>query len=232
LYPSIVFNRHIQNDLLLYFRWFKTHTENGGEMLVGYARTSTLEQVAGFEAQKRELQQLGCTKIFSEQVSSVAERAELDRAIDFIREGDTFVVTKIDRLARSMADLMTIIARIKAKGAALRIVELSLDTGTATGELILNILGSVAQFERKMMLERQKEGIAKAKKEGLYKGRQATAQALAGEVLALSAEGLGVSQIMERINTTKSKSGKQRIGVTSVYNIIAAHRRDQELATA
>jgi DNA invertase Pin-like site-specific DNA recombinase len=198
-------------------------------MPVGYARTSTLEQVAGFEAQKRELQQLGCTKIFAEQVSSVAERAELDRAIDYVREGDTFVVTKIDRLARSMADLMAIIARIKAKGAALRIVELSLDTGTATGELILNILGSVAQFERKMMLERQKEGIAKAKKEGLYKGRQATAQALAADVLALKALGLGVSQIVEKINATPAKSGNKRIGVSSVYNIIAADRETKQL---
>jgi DNA invertase Pin-like site-specific DNA recombinase len=87
----------------------------------------------------------------------------------------------------------------------------------------------VAQFERKMMLERQKEGIAKAKKEGLYKGRQATAQALKVEVLALKALGLGVSQIVEKINATPSKSGKNRIGVSSVYNIIAADRESRQL---
>jgi len=147
------------------------------------------------------------------------------RLTSFVR---AIVVTKIDRLARSMADLMQIIAKIKSKGAALRIIELSLDTGSATGELILNILGSVAQFERKMMLERQKEGIAKAKKEGLYKGRQATAQALKAEVLAFYANGLGVSQIVEKINATPSKSGKKRIGVTSVYNIIAADRDSKQ----
>jgi DNA invertase Pin-like site-specific DNA recombinase len=201
-------------------------------MLVGYARTSTLDQVAGFEAQKTELVQLGCKKVFAEQVSSVAERPELERALDFIREGDTFVVAKIDRLARSMPDLMRIIERIKAQRAALRIVNLGLDTSSATGELILNVLGSCAAFERRMMLERQKEGIAKAKKEGLYKGRQPTAQALKDDVLALYANGLGVSQIMERINSTKSKSGKQRIGQTSVYNIIAEAKRDRELAVA
>jgi DNA invertase Pin-like site-specific DNA recombinase len=177
--------------------------------------------------------------VFAEQVSSVAERPELERALDFIREGDTFVVAKIDRLARSMPDLMRIIERIKAKKAALRIVNLGLDTSSATGELILNVLGSCAAFERRMMLERQKEGIAKAKKEGLYKGRQPTAQALRDDVLALYANGLGVSQIMEwahrvmeRINSTKSKSGKQRIGQTSVYNIIAEAKRDRELAAA
>ena len=94
----------------------------------------------------RELQDLGCEKIFQEQVSSVAERAELDRALEFIREGDILVVAKLDRLARSMRDLMKIIDAIKTKKAALRIVNLGLDTTSPTGELILNVLGSIAQF--------------------------------------------------------------------------------------
>jgi DNA invertase Pin-like site-specific DNA recombinase len=82
-------------------------------MLVGYARTSTLEQVAGFEAQRRELEAAGCEKTFAEQVSSVAQREQLDAALDYVREGDVFVVAKLDRLARSMRDLMEIVARIK-----------------------------------------------------------------------------------------------------------------------
>ena len=92
-------------------------------MELGYARTSTLEQIAGFEAQKRDLLAAGCTKVFAEQVSSVAERSQLEAAIDYLRDGDALVVTKLDRLARSMRDLLDIVDRVKAKGAALRILD-------------------------------------------------------------------------------------------------------------
>ena len=112
-------------------------------MLIGYA-TSTVEQEAGFEAQKRDLEAVGVEKVFAEQVSSVAEREKLAQALDFIREGDVLVVTKLDRLARSMRDLMEIVDRIKSKGASLRILNMGMDTTTPTGELILNVLGSVA----------------------------------------------------------------------------------------
>ena len=132
-------------------------------MLIGYARTSTVEQEAGFEAQKRDLEAAGCKKVFSEQVSSVATRTQLDAALDYLRDDDVLVVTKLDRLARSMRDLLEIVARIEAKGANLRILAMNLDTTTATGKLMLNVLGSVAEFERSMMLERQREGIAKAR---------------------------------------------------------------------
>src|SRR5262245_1820849 len=152
-------------------------------MLVGYARTSTVEQLAGFEAQTRELKAAGCDKLFAEQVSSVATREQLEVAVDYIREGDVLVVTKLDRLARSMRDLMAIVYRIKGKGAALRILNMNLDTSTPTGELILNVLGSIAQFERAIMLERQREGIAAAKAAGRYKGRAPTARAKSDEVL-------------------------------------------------
>jgi DNA invertase Pin-like site-specific DNA recombinase len=130
-------------------------------MLVGYARTSTLEQKAGFEAQLRELQDLGCERIFQERVSSVAERAELECALEFIREGDI-----CGRQARPPGAVYARLdEHIKSKKAALRIVNLGLDTASPTGELILNVLGSIAQFERQIMLERQREGIAKAKAE-------------------------------------------------------------------
>jgi DNA invertase Pin-like site-specific DNA recombinase len=194
------------------------------QMLVGYARTSTLEQKAGFEVQLKELQDLGCEKIFQEQVSSVAERAELERALDFIREGDILVVAKLDRLARSMRDLMQIVDAIKRKGAALRIVNL-VDTTSPTGELILNVLGSIAQFERQIMLERQREGIAKAKSEGLYKGRQRTAQQHKETILKLHGQGMGVAAILREIRGTQDKKGRaHKIGQSSVYAILAEQR--------
>src|SRR5215218_1822531 len=151
-------------------------------MLVGYIRTSTVEQEAGFEAQRRELQALGCEQIFEEQVSSIAARPQLANALDFLRVGEVLIVTKLDRLARSVRGLVTIIDRIEAKGATLRVLAMNLDTGSSTGRLMLNVIGSVAQFEREGMLEREREGIAKAKAENKYKGRAPTARSKAGEI--------------------------------------------------
>lgn len=141
-------------------------------MIVGYARTSTVDQVAGFEAQVKELAAAGCEKVFQEQVSSVTVRLQLQSALEFIREGDVFVVTKLDRLARSITDLMAILQALGRKGVAVRILNLDMDTQTPTGKLMLTVLGGVAQFEREMMIERQREGIAKAKSAGKYKGRK------------------------------------------------------------
>ena len=149
-------------------------------MIVGYARTSSLAQVAGMEAQERELRAAGCDKIFSEQVSSVAERQQLEAALDYVREGDSFTVTKLDRLARSVGDLLAIVARLESKKVSLRVLSMSgnqaLDTATSTGRLMLSVIGAVGQAEREAMLERQREGIAKAKREGRYKGRMPTAR--------------------------------------------------------
>jgi DNA invertase Pin-like site-specific DNA recombinase len=154
-------------------------------MLIGYARTSTVEQQAGFEAQTAQLAAMGCEKIWKEQTSSVGTRPALSEALEFCREGDVFIVTKLDRLARSVRHLGEIVEGLEAKGVGLRILDLGLDTTNATGKLMLNVLGSVAQFEREMMLERQREGIAKAKAEGKYKGRKPTAMARTNEVRSL-----------------------------------------------
>lgn len=168
-------------------------------MIIGYARTSTLEQEAGLEAQVRDLTAAGCERLFTEQVSSVAQRQQLEAVIDFAREGDVLVVTKLDRLARSMLDLMSIKARLDAKRIGLRILAMNLDTSSPTGALMMNVLGSVAQFEREMMLERQREGIAKAKAEGKYKGRAPVARMKADQVRELKAQGLAVSDIADRL---------------------------------
>ncbi|SEM71046.1 Site-specific DNA recombinase [Roseovarius tolerans] len=183
-------------------------------MIVGYARTSTLDQKAGLEAQKTELSAAGCEKVFVEQVSSVDVKARerLAEALDYIREGDTLVVTKLDRLARSVAHLLEVLEVISSKGAALRILSMGIDTGTATGKLMLTILGGVAEFEREIMLERQREGIAKAKAAGKYKGRKPTAQAKAAEVVELHKAGVGASDIARQLG----------IGRASVYRVLAS----------
>ena len=130
-------------------------------MLVGYGRTSTISQEAGLEAQERDLKAAGVEKMFTEQVSSVAEREELEAALDYVRNGDVVVVTKLDRLARSIRDLCSIVDRLTAKGLSLRILGMGLDTATANGRLMLNVLGSVAQFEREVMLNVSAKGLRK-----------------------------------------------------------------------
>jgi DNA invertase Pin-like site-specific DNA recombinase len=147
--------------------------------LVGYARTSTAELNAGLEAQVRDLKAAGCNKIFHEQVSSVGERMQLDRALDYVRAGDTLVITKVDRLARSTIGLWDIVKRLEAVddgGCGLRILNLGgevIDTRSATGRLILTIFAGFAQFEREIMLERQREGIRKAQGRREVPGPQA-----------------------------------------------------------
>jgi len=181
-------------------------------MLIGYARTSTLEQIAGFDAQISELTHLGCEKIFQEQVSSVSQRDELNTAIDFARDGDILVVTKLDRLARSISHLWKIIEGLESKGVGLRVLDLGIDTQSATGKLILTLLGGINQFEREMMLERQREGIAKAKAEGKYKGRKPTARAQSSKVLELRDGGASVKDITEQLTISRA----------SVYRIFSA----------
>lgn len=173
--------------------------------IIGYARTSTVEQLAGLEAQLRDLKAAGCERVFEEQVSSVdASRKELDRALDYVREGDTLVVTKLDRLARSMPNFADITRKLKTKGVELRVLNLNLDTGTPTGKLMLNLMGSIAEFERDMMLERQREGIAKAKANGKYKGRAPTARAKAEDVRRLKAEGKTADAIVAQVGVSRS----------------------------
>jgi len=189
-------------------------------VLVGYARTSTVDQDAGYEAQQRDLKAAGCTKIFAEQVSSVAERAQLNAAIDYLREGDVLIATKLDRLARSMRHLLQLVDEVKEKKASLRILGMSLDTETATGTMMLQVLGAVAEHERSLMLERQREGIAKAKAEGKYKGRARTAMAKAGEVEALLAKGVNPTEVARKLG----------IGRSSVYRAINERKLNRQPA--
>ena len=139
-------------------------------MLYGYARVSTTEQ--DLTLQVEALKAAGCTVIREEKKSGTTTegRRELQTLLDFIRQGDTLVVTRIDRLARSVGDLQEIVRTLKAKGAALKATEQPIDTSTAAGKAFLDMLGVFAEFETNLRRERQMEGIAKAKKAGVYKG--------------------------------------------------------------
>jgi DNA invertase Pin-like site-specific DNA recombinase len=179
-------------------------------MLVGYARTSTADQKAGPDAQVAELKSAGVEELFLEQVSSIQRREELEKALKFVRKGDTLVVTKLDRLARSIPDLVRIIGTLEEKHATLRILAMNLDTNTPTGRLLLNLVGSVGQFEREIMLERQREGVARAKTQGKYKGRKPTARARSEDVIAKFKADQRPTDIAKSIG----------IGRASVYRIL------------
>jgi DNA invertase Pin-like site-specific DNA recombinase len=182
-------------------------------VLIGYGRTSTTEQHAGLEAQRRDLKATGCKKVFEEQVSSVKDRPQLQAALDYAREGDTLVVTKLDRLARSARHLSELVDALESKGIALRILDFgggAVDTRSATGRLTLNMFAAMAQFERDIMLERQREGIAKAKAEGKYKGRKPTARAKAKDAVRLFRDGKKVAHIAKELG----------IGRGSVYRAL------------
>lgn len=186
-------------------------------MLIGYARTSTAEQVAGLEAQEVALAATGCTKLFSEQASSVAQREGLTAALDYVREGDTLVVTRLDRLARSTADLLGIVAMLEGKAVGLRILDFGgseVDTRSPTGRMLLTMFAAVAEFERAIMLERQKVGVARAQVEGKYKGRAPTARRKSGRVMTLNAQGLGASAIAAEVGISRA----------SVYRLLAEAR--------
>ena len=151
-----------------------SRTRKRHPMLVGYARTSTADQTAGLDAQQRDLKAAGCGKVFAEQTSGISHRPALAECLRFLREGDTLLVTKPDRLARNTAELLKIEHELTERGAGLVIQSMGLDTrngSNPTARLMLTILAGVATWEREIMLERQREGIAKAKAEGRYKGR-------------------------------------------------------------
>ena len=186
-------------------------------MLIGYARTSTVEQVAGLEAQEVALGATGCNKLFAEQASSVAQRDQLDAALDWVREGDTLVVTRLDRLARSTADLLGIVAMLEGKRVALRILDFGgseVDTKSPTGRMLLTMFAAVAEFERAIMLERQRVGVARARAEGKYRGRAPTARRQIKRVAALHGEGLGASAIAAAVGISRA----------SVYRLLAEAR--------
>jgi DNA invertase Pin-like site-specific DNA recombinase len=162
------------------------------------------------ELQHAALKAAGCTVIRSEKRSgtSTRGRAELRTVLDFIRRGDMLVVTRIDRLARSIGDLQDIVRELSKKGATLKATEQPIDTATAAGKCFLDMLGVFAEFETNLRKERQLEGISAAKARGVYKGRPATIDP-AG-IAALKEQGLGATEIAKRLG----------VGRASVYRVL------------
>jgi DNA invertase Pin-like site-specific DNA recombinase len=174
-------------------------------MNVGYARTSISDQPAGLDAQQRDLKAAGCERVFSEQVSSVVSRAKLAECMGVLRDDDMLTVTKPDRLAPSTAELLTIEAELSKRGVGLVVLSMGgerLDTWNPTSKLMLTILAGVACWEREIMVERQREGIAKAKTEGKHKGRPVSLDA--AEIKRLAGEKIGPAAIAKRLGIARS----------------------------
>jgi DNA invertase Pin-like site-specific DNA recombinase len=187
-------------------------------VIVGYARVSSSGQ--SLEVQQDHLCDAGCTKIFAEKKSGTTTdgREELEKALDYVREGDVFVVTRLDRLARSITDLRQIIDRLTEKQVDFRCLQQSgLDTTKAEGRLMLNILASFAEFETELRKERQREGIDRAKAAGVYKGRPKTIDA--AEVKALHEAGIGGTEIAKRLGIARA----------SVYRMVNRNFDDSPL---
>ena len=176
--------------------------------IYGYARVSTTDQ--DLSIQEAALKAAGCEVVRSEKVSGTSRegRSELGTLMEFLRNGDTLIVTRIDRLARSIRDLQNLVHDLKERGVTIKATEQPIDTGTAAGKAFLDMLGVFAEFETNLRKERQMEGIAKAKAEGRYKGRKPAIDA--EEVKALKDKGFGASAIAKELG----------IGRASVYRVL------------
>lgn len=175
---------------------------------IGYARVSTQDQ--DLDLQQQALKKAGCGVIRAEKVSGTSTdgRNELATVMEFIGKGDVLVVTKLDRLARSVADLSQIVAALEKRGASLQVLNANIDTSTASGKAFLGMLGVFAEFETNLRKERQMEGIAKAKAAGVYKGRPASIDAEA--IRKLKEKGKGATEIAKELG----------IGRASVYRVM------------
>ena len=180
--------------------------------IFGYARVSTNDQ--DLAIQQGALRAAGCQTIRSEKMSGTKRegRAELATLLDFMRSGDELVVTRIDRLARSIGDLQDIVRELKVKGVALKATEQPIDTSTAAGKAFLDMLGVFAEFETNLRRERQLEGIAKAKAEGVYAGKGRKATINGATLRKMAEEGLGATEIAKALG----------IGRASVYRVLRA----------
>jgi DNA invertase Pin-like site-specific DNA recombinase len=171
-------------------------------MIYGYARVSSTEQ--DYRIQEAALVKAGCSVVRSEKVTGtkLEGREELDTLLKFMRSGDTLMVTRVDRLARSIRDLQNIVHDLKARGITLKATEQPIDTSTAAGKAFLDMLGVFAEFETNIRKERQREGIDKAKQEGRYKGRKPVIDA--AEIKRLKEqEGLGASSIASKLGIAR-----------------------------
>lgn len=182
-------------------------------VLIGYARVSSTEQ--SLDLQLEALASAGVTKCFAEKQTgtSTAKREELARCLDYVREGDILVVTRLDRLARSLMDLRQILDGLDKKGVGFRCLQQQIDTTTSEGRLMLNILGSFAEFETEIRKERQMEGIAKAKAEGRLKrpnARKPKSDENRAKIIEMRGRGMNAAAIAREL----------KIGRATVYRAV------------
>ena len=188
-------------------------------MIVGYCRSSTVDQQAGLAGQVEALKEAGAEKVFQEVASGTnAERLQLLQSLDFAREGDTLIITEIDRLARSTADFLSIVDQLENKGVGLRVLDFGgreIDTKSPADRLIITLFAGFAQFERDLMRERQRVGIEAAKRAGKYKGRKATAREKLPEIKAMLAKGVKPAEAAKKVGISRA----------SVYRLIHSDKR-------
>lgn len=178
-------------------------------MKIGYARVSTTDQ--NLDTQLDELTKAGCEEIFQEKRSGVdSEREQLATALRMMRKNDVFVVTKLDRVARSMVDFWNIVQEIEKKGASVQVLNMNLDTASSQGRLMMGVLSSVAEFERSLIRERQQDGIERAKSKGKHLGRPKMDEQLKADVVAFVQAG----------NSKPAAAEKFNIGVSTVYKLM------------
>lgn len=177
-------------------------------MIYGYARVSTTDQ--DLSVQEDALKAAGCEVIRSEKISGTSRngRTELQNLLDFARDGDEIVVTRIDRLARSVRDLQNIVYEMNERGVSLRATEQAVDTSTSAGKCFLDMLAVFSEFETNLRRERQMEGIAKAKERGVYQGRKQTIDV--EKVRELKESGMGATAIAKQLGIDR----------TSVYRVL------------
>ncbi|MBH0030264.1 recombinase family protein [Pseudoalteromonas sp. SWYJZ98] len=181
----------------------------GKSFIFGYARVSTKDQDLSVQLEK--LNEHGVDRIYSEKLSGKnTNRPELEKMIEQLRDGDTVVITKIDRLARNMRDFQNIVHELTESGVTLKILDQNIDTSSAQDKLFMDMLAMFADFERTMILERQREGIAHAKEKGVYKGRKPTSDDKKQLVLELAASGMKKADIQRETG----------LGKTTVFKII------------
>ena len=178
--------------------------------LVGYVRVSSLDQDS--TTQLNRVKSANCKKVFSEKQSGTTTegREALADCLEYMREGDVLVITKIDRLARSARDLHNIVHDLEKRGISLKVLDQSIDTSTPHGKAFLGMMATFAEFETNIRKERQLEGIAAAKEKGAYTGRKPTAQAKKPEILELLAQGMSKPKIAAAVG----------VSVASVYNVL------------
>ena len=174
---------------------------------IGYARVSTEDQ--HLDRQLVELEKLGLKKIFTDQCSGKdTDREGFQQMMDYVRDGDELYVLSMDRLARSTVDLLTVTQTLKEKGVGIHFIKenvhiIPYGDGSAISDLLLTMLGAVAQFERSLIRERQAQGIALAKKRGVYKGRKPTSSALIAKARILIEEGVPKTKVAQRLKISR-----------------------------